>query len=206
MKKLNPFFTAIFILSFVFVNQTKAQSFFDFFTSDNAKEKVESTVSKTLGISLFDIQHTWICSGTSVELESDNPLKVLAGEAAEEQLENQLDKQFTSRKIDMKRLEITFLKDQTFSVLDAGTKRKAVGTYTFDKKNMLLTLGAKEMEPIQMKIKGTSSSLEILAKTDKLLTLFTKYGGKIDDPKMQALVSLAQAYDGMQIGVKLRKK
>ncbi len=206
MKKINSFFTAIFILSFVFVNQTKAQSLFDFFTSDNAKEEVESTVSKALGISLFDIQNTWICSGTSVELESDNPLKVLAGEAAEEQLENQLDKQITSRKIDMKRLEITFLKDKTFSVFDTVTKRKMEGTYTFDNENSVLTLGAKEMEPIQMKIKGTSSSLEILAKTDKLLTLFTKYGGKIDDPKMQALVSLAQAYDGMQIGVKLRKK
>ncbi|MFA6831618.1 MAG: DUF4923 family protein [Bacteroidaceae bacterium] len=206
MKKTNSFFLVLFVLSFFFVNQTKAQSFFDFFTSDNAKEKVESTVSKALGISLFDIQNTWICSGSSVELESDNPLKILAGEAAEEQIEIQLDKQISSRQIDIKRVEISFLKDKTFSIYDTQTKKKATGTYTFDNKNMLLTLGIKDIEPVNMKIKGTSTSLEILLRTDKLLELISKYGGKIEDPKMQAFVTLAQSYEGMQMGVKLRRK
>lgn len=206
MKKSNHCFIAIIILSFFFTNQVKSQSLSDFFSNNKAKDKVEETVSKAIGISLFDIQNTWVLSGSAVELESDNPLKVLAGEAAEEQIEIQLDKQISSRKIDIKRLEITFNRNNTFSVYDTMSKKKASGTYTFDKKNSFLTLGAKNMQPIKMKIKGTSSSLKILAKTDKLVELFSKYGGKTEDPKIKAMITLAQSYDGMKIGLKLKRK
>ncbi|WP_274950535.1 DUF4923 family protein [Bacteroides cutis] len=194
------FFWYIFIATLLLTTNSQAQSLKDLFNKENI-EKVVSTVTGKTSINMIG---TWTYSGSAIEFESDNMLNKAGGAVAAGVAEKKLDEQLSKVGIKNGQMTYTFNADSTFSA-KLGT-RDLKGTYSYDASSQQVKMKFAKLLPLNAKVNCTSTSMDLLFNSDKLLKLITTLSGKSNNSTLKTISSLASSYDGMMLGFSLKKE
>ncbi|MBC8594639.1 DUF4923 family protein [Oscillospiraceae bacterium N12] len=186
--------------AFIFgTSNVQAQSLKDLFNKDN----IEKVVNAVTGNKSIDMTGTWTYTGSAIEFESDNFLKKAGGAAAASLAENKLDEQLAKIGIKDGQLSFTFNADSTFT--STIGKRSMQGTYSYDAATNQVQLKYLRLLNMNAKVNCTSNSMELLFNSDKLLKLITFLSSKSSNTTLKTISSLADSYDGMMLGLELKK-
>ena len=186
--------------AFIFgTSNVQAQSLKDLFNKDN----IEKVVNAVTGNKSIDMTGTWTYTGSAIEFESDNFLKKAGGAAAASLAENKLDEQLAKIGIKDGQLSFTFTADSTFT--STVGKRTMNGTYSYDAATNQVQLKYLRLLNMNAKVNCTSNSMELLFNSDKLLKLITFLSSKSSNTTLKTISSLADSYDGMMLGLELKK-
>ena len=186
--------------AFIFgTSNVQAQSLKYLFNKDN----IEKVVNAVTGNKSIDMTGTWTYTGSAIEFESDNFLKKAGGAAAASLAENKLDEQLAKIGIKDGQLSFTFNADSTFT--STIGKRSMQGTYSYDAATNQVQLKYLRLLNMNAKVNCTSNSMELLFNSDKLLKLITFLSSKSSNTTLKTISSLADSYDGMMLGLELKK-
>lgn len=176
MKKnfLSIAFMAVFMLM---ATNSQAQSWSDLFNKDNISKVVNAITGTTESI---DMTGTWSYKGSAVEFESDNLLMKAGGAAAATMAENKLNEQLSKIGIKDGQMSFTFNADSTFT--STVGKKTLKGTYSYNASTKQVDLKYLKLLNLHAKVNCSSSSLELLFNSDKLLKLMAFIGSKVAVP------------------------
>ena len=177
----------------------QAQSWKDLFNKDNI-EKVVNAVTCNQKI---DMTGTWTYSGSAIEFESDNLLQKAGGAAAAAVAEKKLDEQLAKVGIKDGQVSFTFNADSTFT--STVGKRTMTGTYSYDATDKVVHLRYFKLLNMNAKVNCTSTNMDLLFNSDKLLKLIAFISSKSSSTTLKTISSLADSYDGMMLGFALKK-
>lgn len=178
----------------------QAQSWADLFK----KENIEKVVNAVTGKNAIDMTGTWNYTGSAIEFESDNLLQKAGGAAAASLAESKLNEQLAKVGIKDGQMSFTFNADSTFT--STVGKRIMSGTYSYDATDKTMQLKYFKLLNLNVKVNCTSSSMDLLFNSDKLLKLITFLSSKSSNTTLKAISSLADSYDGMMLGFAMKKK
>lgn len=163
-----------------------------------------SLIGAAVPFSQSDLTGTWKYAGADCVFETENLLMKAGGELAAAKMETQLDNTLSKVGIRPGSSSFTFNKDNTYSAVIGN--RTISGTYTLDTKNKRITMtylnGLGTMSP---SIVRNGSQISLLYEADKLLKLVSAVSALSGNSGMQTLSSLVSSYDGMLIGMQLKK-
>lgn len=168
------------------------------------KENIEKAVSAVTGKSTADMTGTWAYSGAAIEFESDNLLQKAGGSIAATAAEKKLDEQLSKVGIKAGQMSFTFDTDSTFSTKVGAKQMK--GSYSYDASTQKVNLKFAKLVGINAKVNVTSTTMDLLFESDKLLKLVTFLASKSNNATLKAISSLADSYDGMMLGFSLQKQ
>ena len=177
----------------------QAQSWKDLFNKDN----IEKVVNAVTGNQTIDMTGTWTYSGSAIEFESDNLLQKAGGAAAAAVAEKKLDEQLAKVGIKDGQVSFTFNADSTFT--STVGKRTMTGTYSYDATDKVVHLRYFKLLNMNAKVNCTSTNMDLLFNSDKLLKLIAFISSKSSSTTLKTISSLADSYDGMMLGVALKK-
>ena len=177
----------------------QAQSWKDLFNKDN----IEKVVNAVTGNQTIDMTGTWTYSGSAIEFESDNLLQKAGGAAAAAVAEKKLDEQLAKVGIKDGQVSFTFNADSTFT--STVGKRTMTGTYSYDATDKVVHLRYFELLNMNAKVNCTSTNMDLLFNSDKLLKLIAFISSKSSSTTLKTISSLADSYDGMMLGFALKK-
>lgn len=177
----------------------QAQSWKDLFNKDN----IEKVVNAVTGNQTIDMTGTWTYSGSAIEFESDNLLQKAGGAAAAAVAEKKLDEQLAKVGIKDGQVSFTFNADSTFT--STVGKRTMTGTYSYDATDKVVHLRYFKLLNMNAKINCTSTNMDLLFNSDKLLKLIAFISSKSSSTTLKTISSLADSYDGMMLGFALKK-
>ena len=192
MKK--SVFWQLFVAMLLLGSNSQAQSLKDLFNKDN----VENIVNTITGKNTASMVGTWSFSGSAIEFESDNLLQAAGGTVAATAAESKLNEQLNKFGITEGKLAFTFN-------ARLGTRNMG-GTYSYDKSTGKVNLKFAKLVGINAKVNCTSSNMDLLFNSDKLLDLITFLSSKSSNTTLQTISSLAESYDGMMLGFALKKE
>ncbi|WP_455585244.1 DUF4923 family protein [Bacteroides sp.] len=178
---------------------TQAQSWGDLFK----KENIEKVVNAVTGNTTIEMTGTWTYTGSAIEFESDNFLQKAGGAAAASLAETKLNEQLAKVGIKDGQVSFTFNADSTFT--STVGKRTMSGTYSYDSTDKTVHLKYFKLLNLNAKVNCTSSTMELLFNSDKLLKLITFISSKSSSTTLKTISSLADSYDGMMLGFALKK-
>lgn len=176
-------------------------------TSDKTQGVVNalgSLFGNSTKITKEDLVGTWNYQGPDCRFESENLLKKAGGEIAAKKVEDKLSEMFGKFNIKPGSFSYTFNEDGTYTM---KLGRKTVkGKWLFDEEERILTvqgtLGLAKSKAIVCK---NGQNISLLYDADKLLTIVTLVGSKINSSAIKAVSSLLGSYDGMKVGFELSK-
>lgn len=152
---------------------------------------------------------TWAYSGPDCKFESDNLLAKAGGEVAAKKVEEKMSGAL--EKLGFKEgATYTFNEDSTYTSVIGG--RTVNGTYSYNADTKQLTLKTRLGLKVNATVsKGlTGDTMSLLFKADKLMslaqTLTGAVAGKSSNATISAASSLLKQYDGLQLGVQLKKQ
>ncbi|WP_320970494.1 DUF4923 family protein [Bacteroides nordii] len=177
----------------------QAQSWKDLFNKDN----IEKVVNAVTGNQTIDMTGTWTYSGSAIEFESDNLLQKAGGAAAATVAEKKLDEQLAKVGIKDGQVSFTFNADSTFT--STVGKRAMTGTYSYDATDKVVHLRYFKLLNMNAKVNCTSTNMDLLFNSDKLLKLISFISSKSSSTTLKTISSLADSYDGMMLGFALKK-
>lgn len=177
----------------------QAQSWKDLFNKDN----IEKVVNAVTGNQTIDMTGTWTYSGSAIEFESDNLLQKAGGAAAAAIAEKKLDEQLAKVGIKDGQVSFTFNADSTFT--STVGKRTMTGTYSYDATDKVVHLRYFKLLNMNAKVNCTSTNMDLLFNSDKLLKLIAFISSKSSSTTLKTISSLADSYDGMMLGFALKK-
>ena len=177
----------------------QAQSWKDLFNKDN----IEKVVNAVTGNQTIDMTGTWTYSGSAIEFESDNLLQKAGGAAAAAVAEKKLDEQLAKVGIKDGQVGFTFNADSTFT--STVGKRTMTGTYSYDATDKVVHLRYFKLLNMNAKVNCTSTNMDLLFNSDKLLKLIAFISSKSSSTTLKTISSLADSYDGMMLGFALKK-
>ena len=177
----------------------REQSWKDLFNKDN----IEKVVNAVTGNQTIDMTGTWTYSGSAIEFESDNLLQKAGGAAAAAVAEKKLDEQLAKVGIKDGQVSFTFNADSTFT--STVGKRTMTGTYSYDATDKAVHLRYFKLLNMNAKINCTSTNMDLLFNSDKLLKLIAFISSKSSSTTLKTISSLADSYDGMMLGFALKK-
>ena len=177
----------------------QAQSWKDLFNKDN----IEKVVNAVTGNQTIDMTGTWTYSGSAIEFESDNLLQKAGGAAAAAVAEKKLDEQLAKVGIKDGQVSFTFNADSTFT--STVGKRTMTGTYSYDATDKVVHLRYFKLMNMNAKVNCTSTNMDLLFNSDKLLKLIAFISSKSSSTTLKTISSLADSYDGMMLGFALKK-
>ena len=177
----------------------QAQSWKDLFNKDN----IEKVVNAVTGKQTIDMTGTWTYSGSAIEFESDNLLQKAGGAAAAAVAEKKLDEQLAKVGIKDGQVSFTFNADSTFT--STVGKRTMTGTYSYDATDKVVHLRYFKLLNMNAKVNCTSTNMDLLFNSDKLLKLIAFISSKSSSTTLKTISSLADSYDGMMLGFALKK-
>lgn len=181
-------------------------------TSNGEEGGLASLLGNVLGavlgssnkLSQQDLIGTWKYQGSDCVFESENLLMQAGGEVAASKVESKLDETLAKIGISVGKCTFTFNSDNTYVATIGG--RSLSGQYTLDAENKKITMtylaGLGTMTPNIVK---SGNSISLLYEADKLLAIAQKISAMSGNATMQTLASLASSYDGMMIGLELKK-
>ena len=165
-------------------------------------EKVVSTV--TGSNCKVQFEGTWSYKGSAIEFESDNLLKKAGGMAAASAAETKLDEQLSKVGIKPGQVSFTFKADSTFTTKVAN--KSMPGKYSYNAATQQLTLKYARVINMDAKLAYTSSKMDLLFNSDKLLALVVFLSKQTNNATLSAISSVADSYDGMMVGLELEKE
>ena len=177
----------------------QAQSWKDLFNKDN----IEKVVNAVTGNQTIDMTGTRQYSGSAIEFESDNLLQKAGGAAAAAVAEKKLDEQLAKVGIKDGQVSFTFNADSTFT--STVGKRTMTGTYSYDATDKVVHLRYFKLLNMNAKVNCTSTNMDLLFNSDKLLKLIAFISSKSSSTTLKTISSLADSYDGMMLGFALKK-
>ena len=187
MKKL--VFFSLLAATLLVAAEGRAQSLSDLLN----KENIEKVVNTVTGKNTASLTGTWSFTGSAVEFESDNLLNKAGGTVAANVVEGKLDEYLGKVGITAGKMSFTFNDDNSFSAT-VGSK-KLPGTYTYDSEAGTVNLKFAKLVGINAKVKS-----------DKLLDLITYLSSKSNNSTLQAIGKLGETYDGLMLGLTLKKQ
>lgn len=193
-------FWQLLVVALLLTSNSHAQSIKDLFN----KENIEKAVNALTGKSKADMTGTWFYTGAAIEFESDNLLQKAGGTVAAAAAEKKLDEQLAKVGIKAGQLSFTFNADSTFSAKIG--KREMKGSYSYDSSTQKVHLKFAKLIGMNTKVSITSTTMDLLFESDKLLKLIAFLSSKSSNATLKAVGSLADSYDGMMLGFSLRKQ
>ena len=166
--------------------------------------KATEVVEAVTGTGSVEMVGDWIYSGSSIEFESDNVLSKAGGSVAANAVEKKLDEYLSKVGVKAGNTKFTFAQDSTLTVNWNGKEKK--GTYSYDASTKKVTLKFSKVLTISPKVTCTNSELDLLFEADKLLKLITYITSKSGNATLQSISTLANNYDGMLLGLALKKE
>lgn len=198
MKKF--IFWQLFIAALLMTNHSQAQSLKDLFN----KENIEKAVNAVTGKSKVEMTGTWTYTGSALEFDSDNLLQKAGGAVAATAAEKKLDEQLSKIGIKAGQMSFTFNADSTFSA-KVGQKTMK-GSYSYNASTHKVNLKFAKLIGMNAKVNSTSSTMDLLFESDKLLKLITFLSSKTSNATLKTIGTLADSYDGMMLGFSLQKQ
>lgn len=183
-------------------NSTHCQSWTDIFNKDNVS-KVVDVVSEVAGVTKRDMTGTWDYTGAAIEFKSDNLLQKAGGAVAATTAESKLDEQLARVGIQPGVTSFAFKADSTFT--STVGKRTMKGTYSYNEEESTVYLKYVGLVGLNAKVSGSSQKMSLLFDADKLLQLLTFIGSKSSSAAIKSISSIADSYDGMLLGMELKK-
>jgi hypothetical protein len=197
-----------FIISLIGINSyaQEASSWIDLL--GNIGQEVARQVM-TDSLSQKDLVGAWGFNGTSVVLETDDILKKAAGEIAASKAESKLDEYCGKYGLTAKAGTFTFKEDGTFESITGKTTQK--GTYTLSGDKLTLKYGngkhIKNIGSLTATVKRESSGeISLLWDASRMIDVFTAITAKTSNATLQSIASLLKGYDGLKVGIRLKKK
>lgn len=189
------------LATLLFVPATgRAQSIKDLFNKDNISKVVNAVTGHTETV---DMTGTWRYTGSAIEFESDNLLQKAGGAVAATAAEKKLDEQLAKVGIKAGQMSFTFNADSTFSAKVGQKSMK--GSYSYDASTQKVNLKFAKLIGMNAKVNATSTTMDLLFESDKLLKLITFLSSKSSNSTLKSIGSLANSYDGMMLGFSLQK-
>lgn len=165
-------------------------------------QSVKGVVKKLTGS--FKIEGTWDYEGASVEFKSSNLLKKAGGKVAANRIENNLNEQLSKIGFQAGMTTFVFNDDGTFKNITNGTS--IPGKYVFNKSSKELTLKYVNHIPIKVTVSGSNNNISLLFGANDFLSMITFIGSASGVSILQGLSSILNSYDGMMIGLELKKQ
>lgn len=149
-----------------------------------------------------EIPGTWQYLDVAVEFTSSDALTQAGGVVAAQTVEQKIAPLLSKVGIKPGAFSFTFNEDGTASTTVAG--KSVAGTWKYDKKKEIVTLGLKEKEfNVRMTVEG--DHINILFEANKLLELIKTVSSKSNNATLAAIGTVANAYEGMNIGFECEK-
>lgn len=180
---------------------SQAQSLKDLFNKENIEKAVNAVTGKSTTVNMVG---TWSFTGSAIAFESDNLLQKAGGSVAASTAEKKLNEQLAKVGIKEGNMTFAFAADSTFTTT-VGSK-KLSGTYTYDASTQKAGLKFAKLVNINATVNMTSTTMDMLFDSDKLLKLVTFLASKSSNTTLKAISSLAESYDGMQLGFSMKKE
>lgn len=193
-------FWHIIAAALLMATNSQAQSLKDLFN----KENIEKVVNTVTGKSTASMEGTWVYTGAAIEFESDNLLQKAGGAVAATAAEKKLNEQLAKVGIKEGQLSFTFNADSTFNAKLGARSLK--GTYSYNASTQMANLKFVKFIGLNAKVNCTSSNMDLLFNSDKLLKLITLLSSKSGNSTLKTISSLAGSYDGMMLGFSLKKE
>lgn len=165
---------------------------------------LSTLLGSSSSIKQSDIIGTWNYTGADCVFESENLLAKAGGAVAASKIEEQLDTQLSKVGIKSGACSFTFNKDNTYTATIGG--RTLSGNYTLDSDNKTIKMTyLAGLGSTTSHLTKSGSTLSLLIDSDKLLTLLKGASALTGSSSLKTVSSLLSSYDGMMIGMKLKK-
>ena len=199
--KLNNCTRWVWLFLLMIATNVQAQSLGDLFNKETLGKVVNAVTGANNNVQL---EGTWTYKGSAIEFVSDNLLMKAGGAAAASAAENKLDEQLSKVGIKPGQLSFTFAADSTMSTTVAGKTMK--GKYSYNAESKQVKLQFARLLNIDAKLNYTTSNIDLLFNSDKLLKLIVFLSKQTSNSTLQAISSVADSYDGMMVGLELEKQ
>lgn len=174
-------------------------------SSSNAESIINGILNNVIGSGTFkqaDLCHTWKYSKPGCAFTSENLLAKAGGEIAASKVENKLEGYYKKFGFSSSNTYFTFNTDGTFSAKIDGKAWN--GTYTFDEKTHAIQLKGLLLSASGYATK-TTNGISLLFDQKKLLNLIKALSAFKGSSTLSAVGSIANNYDGMQVGFEMIK-
>ena len=174
-------------------------------SSSNAESIINGILNNVIGSGTFkqaDLCHTWKYSKPGCAFTSENLLAKAGGEIAASKVENKLEGYYKKFGFSSSNTYFTFNTDGTFSAKIDGKAWN--GTYTFDEKTHAIQLKGLLLSASGYATK-TTNGISLLFDQKKLLNLIKALSAFKGSSTLSAVGSIANNYDGMQVGFEMTK-
>lgn len=174
-------------------------------SSSNAGSIINGILNNVIGSGTFkqaDLCHTWKYSKPGCAFTSENLLAKAGGEIAASKVENKLEGYYKKLGFSSSNTYFTFNTDGTFSAKIDGKAWN--GTYTFDEKTHAIQLKGLLLSASGYATK-TTNGISLLFDQKKLLNLIKALSAFKGSSTLSAVGSIANNYDGMQVGFEMTK-
>ena len=174
-------------------------------SSSNAGSIINGILNNVIGSGTFkqaDLCHTWKYSKPGCAFTSENLLAKAGGEIAASKVENKLEGYYKKFGFSSSNTYFTFNTDGTFSAKIDGKAWN--GTYTFDEKTHAIQLKGLLLSASGYATK-TTNGISLLFDLKKLLNLIKALSAFKGSSTLSAVGSIANNYDGMQVGFEMTK-
>ncbi|MDL2212673.1 DUF4923 family protein [Bacteroides sp. OttesenSCG-928-D19] len=197
MKKRNLIliFTTTLLLSAISV---QAQSLKDLLKS------VTNQGNTNTGNSNEKFVGTWNYTGSAVEFKTEDLLQKAGGKVAAATVKSELDEQLTRLGIKPGLVDFTFNSNNTFTAII--NKQKTGGAYTYNAKTETVDFTLAGFFTLNAKAKHTGNKISLLFEADKLLLLLAYFGEQSNNPAIKTIATLAGSYNGLLLGLEVKKK
>lgn len=169
---------------------------------------VASAVADKAGLSSGSVVGTWKYVQPAVKLESDNLLANLGGKVAASKVGNELKEQVDKYGLSKLGCSFTFNEDKTFSYTVGKITRQGTYTVNTSKKQIVMKPRIGKSQTADYELSG--NTLSVYMKADGMMKLIQSASSLASKATSNSVISLlsslSKQYDGMEIGVELRKQ
>lgn len=175
-------------------------------SSSTGSSIINGILNNVIGSATFSqadlCAHTWKYSKPGCAFTSENLLAKAGGEIAASKVENKLEGYYKKFGFSSSNTYFTFNTDGTFSAKIDGKAWN--GTYTFDEKTHAIQLKGLLLSASGYATK-TTNGISLLFDQKKLLNLIKALSAFKGSSTLSAVGSIANNYDGMQVGFEMTK-